>query len=244
MGCVAASVGFSLEEVSEAINRQKHTQARIEPMGDRCAVLKGTNWVFNPVLPHDPALKARLENSFPENLSYEVAMESIIQACIDVHVGADKGCTPAVMKDRFDSLEEAVKAACVNLNEQLRDRGIQFETDAGMTKVEITDIKFQHRVRHGRGNTVTKSRQQETDLFIIFPGDRTSVLQGHATQGDLPNLLKGNLLAEAAGFPSETNKVMATTTASKIKELKELLEYAAIKQEEFDAKKVELLNQM
>jgi len=235
---------FSLEEVTEAIHRQKHTQARIEQMGDRCAVLKGTNWVFNPALPHDPAMKARLEKAFPEDLSYEVAMESIIQAFIDVHVGAAKRCTTAVMNARFDSLEQAMEAACEKLNEQLRDSGIQFETDAGMTKIQITDIKFKRKVRHGRGNTVTKSRQQDTDLFIIFPEDQTSVVQGHVVRGNLPNLLDGNLIAEAAGFPSETNKVMATTAASKIKELKELLECEAITQEEFDAKKVELLNQM
>jgi len=237
MGCAAAgSMTYSVEEVTEAIHRQMPSQARVEPMGERCAVLKGTNWVFNPALPHDPVLKARLEKAFPEDLSYEVAMESIIQAFIDVHVGEQKRCTPAVMNARLDSLEKAVEAACTQLNEKLRGSGIRLETDHGMTKIEITDIKFKRHVRHGKGNTVTKSQKQDTDLFIIFPEDKTSVVHGQVVQG--------NLVQEAAAFPSETNQVVATTAASKIKELKALLECEAITQEEFDAKKVELLSQM
>lgn len=252
MGCASGSMVFSREEVTSAIHSQKHTQARIEPMGERCAVLKGTNWVFNPALPHDPVMKARLEKAFPEDLSYEVAMQSIIQAFIDVHVGEEKRCTIAVMNARFDSLEQAVESACMKLNEQLRNSGVQFETDHGMTKINITDIKFRRHVRNRQGNTVTKFRQMETDLFIIFPDKELfprifpylSGAQGRVVQGTFPNLLQRHCVPEAAAFLSETNKVVASSAAAKIKELKELFDCEAITQEEYDAKKAELLNQM
>eukprot|EP00746_Dinoflagellata_sp_MGD_P052920 gnl/MRDRNA2_/MRDRNA2_23371_c0_seq1.p1 gnl/MRDRNA2_/MRDRNA2_23371_c0~~gnl/MRDRNA2_/MRDRNA2_23371_c0_seq1.p1 ORF type:complete len:149 (-),score=41.31 gnl/MRDRNA2_/MRDRNA2_23371_c0_seq1:22-468(-) len=124
------------------------------------------------------------------------------------------------MDDRFNRLEQAMESVCKKLSEQLVDSGLRFETDKGMTNVNITDIKIRRKKHGGKGNEVKKSVQQETDIFIIFP------------EGD------------SVAAPPVTHEVAAPTAASKIKELKELLDCGAITQEEFDAKKTELLASM
>jgi len=84
-----------------------------------------------------------------------------------------------------------------------------------------------------------KSIPEEDGEEISCCIEKPPLLSGLATwaqqQGNLPSLLQGNLVPDAAAFPSETNEVVATTAASKIKEQRDLLECEAIR---------ELLNQM
>ena len=71
---------YTRDEVASSIHRQAPTQKRLQLMAPDLAVLHGTNWLFNPAAPLDPALVAKLAEvirSTHSNLRHSSATHSL-----------------------------------------------------------------------------------------------------------------------------------------------------------------------
>lgn len=233
VGKLGASACYTREEVESAINRQIGTQKRLTSNAPDMAVLQGTNWIFNPAPPLSPALVAKLARYFPADLPYCACIREVVDAYIDAHVGQPKKNNnkgPLSLENIFMRNQRVVEDTLDALNAQLEASQVRFAAECGAQETAITDLRI--KIRGGKGRkvrsnqTMKKSVKMETTIYVIFDGwDEGSALP--------------MVVAEAAA-PSPAPKSAAT----KIKELKDLLDCGALTQEEFDASKAKLLEAM
>ena len=178
---------YSRAEVAAAINRQTGTQKRLQQVSPGLAVLSGTNWVFNPEPPLDPALVATLGQHFTPELSYTAAVRQVVDAFIDVHVGWQKRGTggAAQRSERWALQEQAVEDALEKLNVLLEGRRVRFVAEAGPATKTLTDIKIKVRSSHGRARSNHRTKQsvvKETSLYLVFnEGEPLSEATAHSS---------------------------------------------------------------
>ena len=215
---------YARAEVAAAMHRQKGTQKRLQQMSPSLAVLHGTNWLFNPDPPLDPALVTKLGRHFPPELPYTAAIWKVLDAYIDVHVGWEKrGVGGQAQRDnRWALQEQAIQDTLEELNVLLEAKKVQFVAESGPVQTTLQDLKI--KVRSGKGGRVRSQQStkhsvtKETTIYLVFEEEEQEPV------------VAGEVVGMAAAGP-----------AVKIKELKDLLDAGAITQEEFDAAKARLL---
>ena len=226
----SSSSVYTPEEVATGFNRQLSTQKRLQLQSPQLAVLHGTNWTFNPEPPLDPTLVAKLGQHFPPELPYTAAIRKVIDAIIDVHVGWDKvGRGGQAQRDeRWGLQQRAVEDALEQLNTQLEGRKVRLVAEAGAAQKSLVDLKIKVKTVNGRAWSQQQTKHsvtKETSIYLVF---------NEGEDAETPVVVTA-VLQDAAPPPGP---------GAKIKELKELLDAGAISQEEFDASKAKLLEQM
>ena len=226
---------YTRGEVATAIDRQLSTQKRLQLESPQLAVLHGTNWVFNPEPPLDPTLVARLQQHFPPELPYTAAIRKVVDAFIDVHVGWDKVGRggQAQRNERWGLQQQAVEDALEQLNALLEGWKVRLVAEAGAAQTSLVDQKIKVKTVNGRVRSqqaTTHTVTKETRIYLVFnEGEEAEALESEAP-----------VVATAVAQDAPP----AAGPGAKIKELKELLDAGAITQEEFDASKTKLLEQM
>ena len=217
MFCCSSRPPYTFEMFQGELARYSPTLPKVLSAGDNISVLEGSGWLFNPASPIDPVLARLLDGLLtPTGLTWTQAVTTINDEVAQAHVGLSRAYKPTDIPERRAIAKEGALRGIATLNERLKQAGASNVSFVSEEGMPTSQIT---QIKNVQGRVAaTTVHKQTTSIYLVVDN------------------------GEAAVVPMATAAVL--DPAQRLTELHKMLQSELITQEEFDAKKREIMAAM